>query len=241
MTRTIAIRRYEAGFTLIEMLVSLTVVGMVSSVLMIGIGRMDLRQRLLGLKDAQIDEIADAQFALRRRIAHTYPSLNPQTGNSIDFTGTPRGVEFDGEPPGNGAPDSLQRYRLRLERNGDLMLYRLNSLTDSIDKRDPAVLGWTATRLISGAGALSIRYFGPQPDLTGRLRTQAAAQFTANAGPAWQENWTNRNVLPVLVRLTLDFPAGDKRTWPDLVVRLRAANGDNCARDRLTNKCTGAE
>jgi len=222
-------RHDQAGFTLVEMLVSLAIMAMISTVMIIGISRMDLRHRLAGTRDAQIDEIADAQFTLRHRIAEILPTSNPQTGSTIDFGGTEFAMEFDGAPPDNASPDAFQRYRLRLERSGDLMLYRLNSLNETIDKRQSAVDGWVATRILSGVAAFSIRYFGPAPDSLG------------NGGviSRWQNRWSNRKVLPSLVGLRLEFPSGDKRSWPDLVVRLRAANGDACDRDLLTDDCKG--
>jgi general secretion pathway protein J len=221
--------RDEAGFTLVETLVSLAIVAMVSIVLIIGIGRIDLRQRLSGQRDAQIEEISNAQFTLRRRIAHIHPAVNPQTGSTVDFSGTDFSVDFDGAPPDNAAPDAFQRYRLRLERSGDLMLYRLNTLNETVDKRQPEVTGWTATRLLSGANAFSVRYFGPE----------ANSAVGAGVVSRWQQRWSNRNVLPLLVSLRLDFPSGDKRSWPELVVRLRAANGDTCERDLRTDDCKG--
>ncbi len=222
-------RRDEAGFTLIEMLVSLAIVAMISVVLISGVGRIDLRQRISGQRDAQIDEIANAQFTLRKRIAHIHPAVNPQTGNTLDFSGNEFSLEFDGEPPDNAAPAAFQRYRLRLERSGDLTLYRLSSLNETVDKRQPEVIGWNATRLLSGASAFSVRYFGPEANGAGG----------AGVVSRWQPRWSNRNVLPLLVSLRLDFPSGDKRSWPELVVRLRAANGDSCERDLRTDECKG--
>lgn len=216
-----------AGFTLVEMLVCLAIVGMLSLVLVTGIGRMDLRQRMIGQRDAQIDEIAQAQFTLRHLIAGIHPSISPLTGSTVDFAGDQFGLEFDGAPPGSAAPDAYQRYRLRLERSGDLMLYRISTLDETVDRRQPDVTGWTATRLLAGVSMLSVRYLGPQ---TGRL--------AGTGGPQqWQLQWSNRDILPSLVSLRIEFPPGDRRSWPDLIVRLRAANGDNCARDLRTDEC----
>ena len=220
----------QGGFSLIEMLVSLSVTALVATVLMIGIGRMDVRARLTGAKDAQLDEIAAAQFTLRHRIAQITPAMNPQTGNTIDFAGTEFGVEFAGEPPDNAAPNALQRYRLRLDQGGNLMLYRLNTISETIDPRAPSIEGWTATRLLAGAGAMAVRYYGPLPQISAN----------AQAGSGWQTNWSNRAALPSLIGIRLDFAAGDTRGWPDLVVRLRAANGDNCERDLRTDDCKGS-
>jgi general secretion pathway protein J len=223
--------RPAAGFTLVEMLVCLAIVAAVAVVLVTGIGRMDLRQRIIGQKTVQIDEIAQAQFTLRHLIANVYPSINAQTSNTVDFSGNQFGLEFDGQPPDNAAPDAYQRYRLRLERGGDLVLYQISTLNETIDRRQPEVTGWTATRLLSGVSTFSVRYLGPGAD---RLAA-------ADAPSAWQLRWSNRDVLPSLVSLRIEFPPGDRRSWPDLVVRLRAANGDTCARDLRTDKCKGIE
>lgn len=222
--------RNQGGFTLIEMLVSLAVFAMVSTVMIIGIKRMDLRQRLFDQRDAPLDNIAAAQFLLRHRIAYAQPLVNPQTGNTLQFNGQQVSVDFDGDPPDSDAPDAMQRYRLRLERSGDLMLYRLKSLNDTIDRNNSAVTGWQATRLISGAHALSISYYGPRPALASSLGTLSG----------WRTNWSNRDVLPLLVSIRVDFPFGDKRSWPDLVVRLLAANGNNCDRDLRGGDCKGS-
>ena len=220
-----------AGFTLVELLVCLALVAMVSLVLGTGIGRMDLRQRLIGQKDAQIDEIAQVQFTLRHLLANAHPSISPLTGSTVDFTGNQFGLEFDGQPPGNAGPDAFQRYRLRLERGGDLMLYRISTLSETVDRRQPEVTGWTATRLLSGVSALSVRYFGPQ----------GGRRAGTDMPTPWQLQWSGRDVLPSLVSLRVEFPAGDKRSWPDLVARLRAANGDTCARDLRTDECKGTQ
>ena len=37
----------------------------------------------------------------------------------------------------------------------------------------------------------------------------------------WQRVWRDRTRLPALVRLAIDFPDGDRRFWPDLVVAPR--------------------
>jgi len=110
------------------------------------------------------------------------------------------------------------------------MLYRLSSVNETVDRRQATVDGWVAKRILSGAAAFSLRYFGPAPDSEG------------NGGVVsrWQNRWSNRKVLPSLISVRLEFPSGDKRSWPDLVVRLRAANGDACDRDLQTDDCKGS-
>jgi hypothetical protein len=41
----------------------------------------------------------------------------------------------------------------------------------------------------------------------------------------------------MLVRISIGFAAGDKRSWPNLVVHPRAATPQPCARDAVTGGC----
>ena len=214
----------QAGFTLVEVLVSLVVVAMAAVLLTIGIGRIGLELGLSQRGDARLDTIATAQFELRQRIERTYPVKDPQTGNTVDFSGTEKSLDFLGEAPGNVGPDALQRYRVKIARDGTLTLYRLSTLSTTANQREASTDGWQATPLVTGVHALGIRYFGPTPE---------------NTGNQWQPYWVHRATLPRLVRLTLDFNDGDARGWPDLVIRVHAAGSDNCDRDLRTDECKG--
>lgn len=43
------------------------------------------------------------------------------------------------------------------------------------------------------------------------------------SGHGWRRSWTARD-MPGLVRVRIAFPAGDARTWPDLIVHPRAGS-----------------
>ena len=216
----------DAGFTLVEMLVSLAVVAMAALLMAIGVGRMGLDLSLSRRGDARLDDVVTAQFALRQRIELTFPAKDPQTGNTLEFAGLGDSIDFIGKAPDNVGPDVLNRYRIRLAHDGTLTLYRVSTLTTTIDPRQPTTDGWAAVPLVKGVRALAISYFGARQ---------------GNNGNGWQDAWVHRQTLPRLVRLRLDFPEGDERGWPELVVRLHAAISDTCDRDLRTDECKGAE
>jgi len=217
-------RRPSAGFTLVEMLVALAVVGFGALLLSIGVGRMVLDAGRSTRADRRLDEVAAAQFVLRHRLERIVPERDPQTTNTVDFTGQERSVDFVASAPDRLGPDAPHVYRVKLAPDGTLTLYEISALTAAIDTRAQTTTGWRATPLVTGAANLSIAYYGPRPDAS---------------GSGWQSSWIRRPTLPVLVRVRAEVDRA-ARAWPDLVVHLHAANGDVCERDLVTGLCRGA-
>jgi prepilin-type N-terminal cleavage/methylation domain-containing protein len=219
----------QAGFTLVEMLVSLAVIGMAAGLLALGIGRMGLDLTQSARADTQLDQISAAQFLLRHRIARAFPAKDRQTGNSVEFDGEAKSLDFLGTAPDAQGPQELQHYRLKLAQDGTLTLYQISSLTTAVDPHQRATVGWQATPLLRGVADLSLAYFGPRPNGTGN---------------SWQPDWSRRPTLPMLVRLRVDLAenalARGAHGWPDLVIHPSAATGDICERDMKTDQCKGA-
>jgi hypothetical protein len=55
----------------------------------------------------------------------------------------------------------------------------------------------------------------------------------------WQESWRRRIELPRLVRIHVEFRAGDGRRWPELTIAPRIAADVGCAIDLVTMRCRG--
>ncbi|WP_353229026.1 prepilin-type N-terminal cleavage/methylation domain-containing protein [Novosphingobium sp.] len=218
----------SAGFSLIEMLVSLVVLGVTALLFAGGIGRVGQGLSLANQTDARVDLVATAQFVLRQRLAGIQPVPETQTGNnSIDFVGLDGRVDFIADPADHDAPDALYYYRIARDPDGDLVLFSVNTLDQRIDVHNPATVGWTAHPLVPGTAGIEIRYLG---------RLSAGS----TPGLMWQDNWTHRDTLPQLVRVRVSFPVGDTRVWPDLIVHPRATTADTCPQDSLSDDCTRA-
>jgi general secretion pathway protein J len=198
-------RRAEGGFTLLEILVAVTLLGLLMAALF---GGVRLGVRAWEASETRLD--ADARLTavqdfLRERLTEAYL---PETS----VAGVEAGPGFQGEP------DRLSFVTLMPEHLGagfDRMLLALTAASDGSDLSVewwPAELGEdpAAARdalrsrvLLAHVAELRLAYFGtPEPDRP----------------PAWSEVWS-QPLLPLLVRVQLRFADQDGRRWPDLIVR----------------------
>ena len=213
----------DQGFTLVEMLVSLAILGMMAAMLLSGLQTVGM---FAGRTVAQIDaddSVVAAQRLLRDRIEQLRPTINPNSSVAIvDANGDEANFNFIAPPLARAEPDSLWRYRIVVTAAGDLILLTANSLDDRFNftARDDA--GWQPLTLLNNVRVVRINYFGER--LTG-------------FGSSWQINWAQRPQPPALVRIRVAFRDGDRRRWPDLVIRPRATDNTACKIDLLTGRC----
>lgn len=215
----------EAGFTLAEMLVVLGILALIAGLMASGLGGAWLALRESAARQGD-DSVAAAQRILRARIERLAPVIRADAAaGTVDIEGDGRIFAFTAPPPARLAPDALQSYRLLLSPAGELMLYRASLLDDRIDLRDRGLRGWEPSRLLKGIAGIDLAYFGPS---------------TAGGASRWQSHWHDRPQAPALVRVRLTFVPGDRRVWPDLVIRPRATVNTACRIDRGTGRCEGA-
>lgn len=214
----------QAGFSLVEMLVTLAVTGFLAVLLLAG---MASASRLFGRTAAgppDVGQIVDAHRRLRVVIAGLRPVMRLDgIEPSVNAQGDEAGFGFIAPPMDNAQPDALWRYRFQLTADGRLMLYHLPSLDQRPDIGDLGASGWQAVPLLENVATLRVSYYGADPAGVG--------------GRRWQTRWNRRPQPPDLVRVTLHFRQGDRRQWPDLVVRPAATVNTACRIDALTGRC----
>jgi len=213
--------RRDAGFTLVEMLVALTLLALAAGMMFEGLGS---GQRLWAgeaARTARGESVEAAQAALRARIEQLRP-VTRFAGSAIyaDVDGSDRRLAFTAPPADAQRPAAARRYLLTLGEQGDLVL---GSATQ-VDAGDSA--DYTDQVLLRDVGGLDISYYGPDP--TGRA-------------PQWRSDWTQRATPPQLVKIKLAFRSGDRRVWPELIVHPAAAVDTLCSIDEATGDCRGRE
>jgi len=183
----------NAGFTLVEVLVALAVTGIVSLLMLHGVGLAAQGLDRLSRHVEQLDQRRSVEFLMRRALATAVP-YSAATGGPA-FAGEPARISFltlvsDGGP-------GLYRVVLGLETGAVAITRRLASHPGA--RASQSVLMPRVRRF-------EIDYFG------------AAAPAEASA---WHRRWTATARLPELVRIIMEADNGIDE--PPIVIRLAYA------------------
>jgi general secretion pathway protein J len=215
-------RQPNAGYTIAEMLVTLLIMGMISVMMLSGV---TAGRRVWERMDAnsQVEEqVAGAQSLLRQRLEHILPVTVFQTFPPVsDFDGESSAVTFTA-PPGDAlSPSALRYYKLWLSPQGDLVLSSVSTVAANPTRADENLV------LLSGVQALDLAYFG------------ASTAANSNDTPSWKLQWVKEQHAPQLVRVHVAFERGDRRMWPDLLVKPRVTVDSDCVFSPVNGRCRG--
>jgi general secretion pathway protein J len=190
----------QAGFTLLEMLVVVIVLGM----LMVGLTQgVRAGLALWGAQQRRVGDTAELDAAARvLRGLLTAMAASPASGFGAQaagegFKGDADHLSFVGDLPTGLGFTRRANISLALRKTGLVLSWTPHR--HEISFGPPPVP--TETELIGGVSHLEIAYWGSSaPDQP----------------PAWLTRWDGP-APPALVRIRLVFEKGDRRHWPDLV------------------------
>jgi general secretion pathway protein J len=198
--------RREHGFTLVELLVAITLFAVLATTLF-GALRFGTRAAEQGTARLEwTEEVAVAANFLRSQIAGAEPLQKDEDGQkSVAFEGQLGSVEFVALPPAHLAGGGgWQTLHVGLEDEGGrgrlVLTWRLVR-PDAAAPNAPS-----RTVLLDGVTSVAFGYFGAT---------------AAGEDPQWHNRWQDAISLPLLMRLRVEFENG--RHTPDLIVALRAA------------------
>jgi general secretion pathway protein J len=183
--------RDQAGFTLLELLIAVALLGLLTTILLAGFR---LQTQHIGRQSERLERsslVPAVHSFLRNQLAKAQPLvLTGAEDRTIMFEGQPAAIAFVAPAP-ESVPD------------GGLLLFSAGYADGQLVarwRRFDGTLGETLrsageTVLLEGVAMLAFRYYGA---------------VAPGQEPTWQESWKERAYLPSLVQLELTFLDGEK-------------------------------
>ncbi len=211
----------EAGFTLLELLVAMTLLALLSVALVQAI-RFGTRSWHVAETVAENDsKIIETQAQIQLMVERLYPEfVNPTpTSGYILFDG--RADRFTFLTPDTSNPGSLSRVTIGEGNLGqDLVL--ASSKAPELDLDTPP--NETHGVLLHGLRSLEISYYG-------KARPKDAA--------SWHSDWRFKTLPPALIRMRVEFAENRSRTWTELIVAPHTTGDVSCVYDAVMKGCLG--
>jgi general secretion pathway protein J len=216
------IRKDDAGFTLLELLVTMTLLGLLSVALVASIRYGTRIWRATAATATSNSTMLTVREQLKELLGKAYPEYvypTPTTGHIL-FDGTPDSIDF--LAPDSHIAGGLAHVRIAGEQDGTAFALVATAAPELSNAPVPDA----ARRiLLHNLAALEISYYGrDKPN---------------NDQAEWVSEWRGMTVMPDLVRIRLQFAQTSARPWPELIIAPHIQSDISCTFDILTKSCAG--
>jgi general secretion pathway protein J len=215
-------RARDGGFTLLELLVAITLLAFLSLGLVAGLRLGTNIWRKTEDKNVGLNGVRAAARIIGGNLARIYPKyivVSPERAY-VDFDGTADRVTFlSSAKPQTG---SLMRDTLESVKDGRDLAMRIGMVPELA--RDGA--GATTQALLRHLSSVEFSYFGAAGD---------------EKEPAWHSSWQGQVAIPKLIRIHVASSDPGSPPFPDMVVAPKIAADVGCVYDAVSKFCRGRQ
>ena len=201
----------EAGFTLVELLIALTLLTVIASLLVNAVGS---ARQALNVVDRRVTQasVPAVQSVLRRLLVEARANSDATQRADPDraFIGELNKLSFVSSFVPQGQYGGLWRYQIALDASERAGESSALVLTQQLVRPASSATGPPLrTVVLKEVRALSVRYLGAEDK---------------DSAPQWQDVWRHPSRLPRLVSVDVRFLRADGRQWTPLIVALPLAD-----------------
>jgi general secretion pathway protein J len=207
---------HHRGFTLIEMLVALALMGLIAVILITSLQIGGHTWQRVMRAASSTEDIAQAQETLRLRLSSIYPDDRADVSRPGFLSSNGASLEFSGAAPDSTA-DGILRYKIAVSASSGALEVRSWPDQDHL-----AVLSNDSKpeALLSHVASMAVQFWLKADETPGR----------------WVDRWDQQQV-PRLIRIDVAFSADDKRRWPPLYIEPRVDTPASCVFDVVSRRC----
>ncbi len=209
-------RRHDRGFTLVELVMALTLLAILSSTLYGVFAFAGKTQFMTARSSASTDQIVSTQRFLRAQLGQAISQLRlvpgKTTANAADsvergeFYGTRTTLGFTAPWLTHIGQGRLFHFRLGVESNNLVVRWKSANFAGNLDEaRDAEIVG--SRILLTKVASMSIGYFGSNG---------------TEAGFQWYPNWQTSAFLPSMLRINVELGENKSGQWPELIILMAA-------------------
>ncbi|MDH5556821.1 MAG: prepilin-type N-terminal cleavage/methylation domain-containing protein [Alphaproteobacteria bacterium] len=221
--------RGSPGFTLLELLVALLLLGLISTLALGGVRLGARTWETVSEKAGDNGRTQMIRAFLRRELAQAAPVFVPDSGGAdvLAYDGRRDSLLFVAPLPSHFGLGGFQRLELAIiddaqdiDAGKQLVLRRrLFHRKDVLDKSEE------------------------DDELHVLLEGIDAAEFvyreSGTDGGAWSSDWRGRDSLPAMVKLRVTFKGERRAVWPDLLIAGRITTPAGCLPGETSRACRG--